>query len=157
MNFIAPNLKTLRKDFASNVPTTAKQPGVIEDNIKLMKSTNSDVSYKICIDGKKISSGFGKELGDVDLFGFEEKPTLEERQSQLKMDLDSVHNIDSMLGKLEDKGHTIIDSTDAQALLPWLEKNREIACARLKELRQMAQKKNQVLSFLKRSAGLPED
>lgn len=53
VNFIAPDVKTLRKDFASNVPTTAKQPGVIEDNIKLMKSTNSDVSYKICIDGKK--------------------------------------------------------------------------------------------------------
>jgi len=46
----------------------------------LLVTTGSDC--KICIDGKKLTVGFGKELGDEDLAGHEESPILLERQKR---------------------------------------------------------------------------
>ena len=59
-------------------------PGIIETNIRLAANNTERKGFKISIDGKKISGGFGKSLGDVDLVGHEEKPTLQEEKTIYK-------------------------------------------------------------------------
>lgn len=39
-----------------------------------------EVGCTISLDGKKIAQGFGKKLGDINIYGHENPPTLPERQ-----------------------------------------------------------------------------
>ena len=43
-------------------------------------ATLAEASYKICFDCMKITTGFGKQLGEVDLFGYESSPTKRQRE-----------------------------------------------------------------------------
>ena len=61
--------------------------------------------FKISIDGKKISGGFGKSLGDVDLVGHEEKPTLQERKDNLQRELNTVLSCNLSISELQAKGY----------------------------------------------------
>ena len=56
---------------------------------------------KICIDGKKLAVGFGKKLGDEDLAGHEERPTLMERQVLHNSELDILQHATDMLTEQE--------------------------------------------------------
>ena len=80
VNFVVPSLPTLRKEFDSSDPG-CENPGLIYKNIDAYaQQTENGKSYKICFDDKQICQGFGTKLGEVDLFGYESKPTLKEKQ-----------------------------------------------------------------------------
>ena len=102
VNFVVPNRQVIREEI-TNAGLNCDQPGVLEGNIKVFAESNSNISCKICIDGNKISSGFGKKLGDVNLFGYEENPTLETSQKKLTEKLDLINVITNILSKHEMK------------------------------------------------------
>ena len=65
-------------------------PGILQIMICMLndddgKQTNT---YKMCFDGKKLNAGVDGQLkGDVNLWGYEGRPTLKERENQLKIHL----------------------------------------------------------------------
>ena len=71
INFAVPDVKTIR---AEAKKTSFQKPGITTTNSK-----SGGKSFNICIDGKKLNSGFGKALGDVDMYGDEPAPTLADR------------------------------------------------------------------------------
>lgn len=73
INFIVPDVKVLKK-ILDESETTCQNPGILGENIKNFAVLHTNDSCKISLDGKKIISGFGKKLGDVDLFGHESAP-----------------------------------------------------------------------------------
>ena len=58
----------------------------------------------MCVDGKKINAGTrGQKLGDINLWGFEEHPTLLERETRLQNDIEKVTDHYSDINLLEMK------------------------------------------------------
>jgi hypothetical protein len=55
--------------------------------------TNHSKQVKISMDGKKVNSSLSKESGDVNLFGFEESPTFQERNERLSKELKLLNDI----------------------------------------------------------------
>ena len=78
INFALPSLKNL---YRKNEKPTPLLPGISEESIQTIASVMGTKPIKLAIDGKKISRGKGKSIGDVDCWGFESKPTLGERMS----------------------------------------------------------------------------
>ena len=60
---------------------------------------------KLAIDGKKISRGKGKSIGDVNCWGFESKPTLGERMSVYNSETAVVENLKLTINTLEESGN----------------------------------------------------
>ncbi|MCP3901538.1 MAG: hypothetical protein GY707_17665 [Desulfobacteraceae bacterium] len=67
LNFIAASPQVLRKEI-QKTQINCNEPGVIRDVLNLAKL---DKSHEICIDGKRINSGYGKALGEVNLYSHE--------------------------------------------------------------------------------------
>ena len=87
VNFICPDIKVLTEEKKSH-QIGCENPGIIISNIESVANIAGakDKCYKICLDGKKITAGFGKKLGKVDLFGHESSPTLMEKQERLNVE-----------------------------------------------------------------------
>lgn len=108
----------------------------------------------MCLDGKKINGSITGILGDVDLFGHEQKPTLREKQNRLQ---DEILHTESVL--------KILDNMDTkfllQSFLPSMkicltEKLRKLITLlseRLKDLQQMRVSKQTTLAKFKDIAG----
>ena len=77
VNFVIPNRK-MAESSASALPAKDIVPGML--TYLLQKFTEQ--TKEICLDGKKINSSVTGTLGDVDLFGYDAKPTLEENRKQ---------------------------------------------------------------------------
>ena len=158
VNFICPEIKSLREEKKKH-KIGCEKPGIILSNIKALENSSCDLkskSYKLCIDGKKISAGFGKKLGEVDLFGHESAPTLLDKQNRLNaeemMIADTLTAIDHAL---ELEKENIYDlNMDARADL-----HRHavdiisVITYRIKELRFSKVQKNHALDKLIKMAG----
>lgn len=44
-------------------------------------------AFNLCVNGKKIASGFSKIRGDVNLFGYESEPTFRSRTQKFKVEV----------------------------------------------------------------------
>ena len=77
INFAIPALNNLSKD-----PLNPIYPGVLEKSIMNLAINLPNKTVKLGIDGKKISRGKGKSMGDIDCWGFETKPTLQETTNE---------------------------------------------------------------------------
>ena len=53
--------------------------------------------YELCLDGKRLTVGFGSILGDVDLYRHEAKPTLAEKKSKLEIELQVITRTTGLL------------------------------------------------------------
>ena len=79
INFAVPNLSAIQAvAVKQNLPTEIK-PGIIPWGIELKAKADTQVSYVLSVDGKKVSPGLTYESGDENLFGYE-TPNLQERQ-----------------------------------------------------------------------------
>ena len=110
VNFVVPHKNILKEEIQKR-EISCQSPGIIHSNINAIADF-SDVqnkNYKLCVDGKKITVGFGKNLGEVDLYGHESSPTLNEKRERLNVECILVSNqiekLDRMLeiGKLKIK------------------------------------------------------
>jgi hypothetical protein len=59
---------------------------------------------KLTVDGKKISRGKGRDMGDVDCWGFEAKPCIEERKATHKEEIVFVERLQDRIDTLELRG-----------------------------------------------------
>lgn len=80
-NFAVPTEKTLAKH-VSKSKINADHPGVLQHSVETFANAYGEVDCKISLNGKKIAYGFGKKIGDENICGHEEPPTLPERQKK---------------------------------------------------------------------------
>ena len=89
INFAVPDeryLRTLDTKYGKVIP-----PGIIDDSYKLL-SNHPDVV--IMADCKRVAKGLRSDrLGDVDLWGHEAKPTLQDKLDKLKEDIERINTI----------------------------------------------------------------
>ena len=93
VNFAVPNRNILD---TMNRPIDALSPKILTDMIDMISESDPQQteSFKICVDGKKINSGtHGQKLGDINLWGFESSPTLEERESRFSKDISVLNEL----------------------------------------------------------------
>ena len=95
MNFVVPDVQTL----SSTSEMDVKKPGVMTDMLDTLSSYLKEKEVKLCFDGKKINSGFGQHLGDVDMWGHEFSPTLSERKANHER---SISHIEGLVTSVSD-------------------------------------------------------
>ena len=54
----------------------AEKPGFLNESLELFGEINKNKDIKLAIDGKKLAPGIGHHVGEEDLCGHEETPTL---------------------------------------------------------------------------------
>ena len=75
INFAVPT-KSRLFETESVLPRENIKPGILEPLLDSVSAVSGDEkSHKLCVDGKKINPSTLTELGQIDLFGFEDKPT----------------------------------------------------------------------------------
>lgn len=157
INFVVPNRHSLVHEISEG-SVRCDKPGILEKNIEIFSEVNAGNSCKICLDGKKIATGFGKKLGDVDLFGHEEKPTLEERETRIESEKSCIEKVSKFLSLETLKGilkvnEIVLSPTKSMELLTLLHDVRLILSERLKELRKLILKKKIALKHLLNCVG----
>ena len=155
INLVVPDVKVLRKEI-SQLDCCCERPGVLLGNIKLFKDLIADRSCKICIDGKKINCGFGKRLGEVDMYGHETHPTLKEQECQKKDELKHVDDIENFISKLYQRCITTISGATHlidDEIMTRVRQLIHILTLRIKELAQLKVKKGIALRNLRKTIG----
>ena len=113
INFIVPSDNILKRE-GDLYRTEASKPGILKTTLELFAKTQSNPDVKLAFDGKKIAMGFGKSLGEEDLGGYEEKPTLEEREQRLKREISLFDDVLNIVCTLSLKHQTIADTPEAE-------------------------------------------
>ena len=80
INFLVPNVAILQAEL--QLEESCQKPGIIYGNIDCYSKLQGveEKLHKISFDGKNIAQGFGRKLGEVDLYGHEMAPTLTEKK-----------------------------------------------------------------------------
>lgn len=99
--FAVPSQTTLHKSLSNNPQYL---PGINLDLIEQVGNPYKGSPLVLGVDGKKISRGKGKAMGDIDCWGFEDKPTLRDRLKNKKDDMDFVDEIIQKCDKIEVNG-----------------------------------------------------
>ena len=101
INFAVPSRQNL---YSKQEDSKLFYPGINDLSIATLAEKLGNKPMKLSVDGKKISRGKGKTMGDVDCWGYENKPTLEERRTVHKAEITVVESIESRVDSLEEKG-----------------------------------------------------
>ena len=156
VNFIVPCDDILRKESAPFLADAA-QPGILHTSLNSFADNNKGKDVKISIDGKKLAYGFGK-LGDEDLCGYEQHPTLTERKNKHESHISTVDTTRKVLKSLSTSSTSMISPTStADVFIPQEDystmKNALLLTIsnlseRIRELRQLVLKKENALANL---------
>ena len=142
INFAVPSQQTL-----SNKSLDPVYPGVLTDTIRQLALTLRQKTIKIGVDGKKIAQGKGKEMGDIDCWGFEPTPTFQERKVRYEQETKSVLELLDQLKEVEG------DEVSGEKVVLIKEKLREFLVLigrRIRNLREVVLKLSQGLErFMK--------
>ena len=106
----------------------------------------------LCVDGKKVNAGLDSDSGDVDMFGFENSPTVNENKSRLDAE---IQMIEIMKHSLSDQDNTR-DADENDKIFSLTEMIRAliyILTNRIKDGRILKQKQEYGLEKLKERAG----
>lgn len=95
-NFAVPSEKTIQ-NHASKYRLCAASPGILQNSLDSFATAKPASDCKLSIDGKKIAYGFGKHLGDEDLCGHEDSPTLKERKDIFEAEMKVIASLRSEL------------------------------------------------------------
>ena len=101
INFAVPSRQNLYSN--SDETLQAAFPGINRLAINNLSKYSNGKYLKIGVDGKKIARGKGLKMGDVDCWGFEAKPTLEERKQQLSDEITEIENAISSFEEIKMK------------------------------------------------------
>ncbi|CAG2219838.1 unnamed protein product [Mytilus edulis] len=97
INFAVPSNPTLASE-STKYTVGLENPGILETSLDAFAEKNVDKDIKIAIDGKKLALGFGK-TGDENLGGFENSPTLKDRQERLANEQKTARNTTELFEK----------------------------------------------------------
>lgn len=159
VNFVCPHKDVLREE-KLKCSIDCASPGIIQSNIKSVAAQHNgqNKSYNLCVDGKKIAAGFGKHLGDVDLFGHESDTTLAAKKERLEIETCSIDQTKYYLSGWIERDITDLSEVTTsnkellhKSLLDILSINTE----RLKELRNIQVRRQISLEKLIKLAAEP--
>ena len=147
INFAVPDRRVLQdeeKIIAGN------KPGIFHSMIESVSNADPDqrLTYKLCVDGKKINPC---SSGEVDLWGFENEPTYEQKQKRLNEELDFLDKIHKQTEKFIQFSHTNVSdltSDDQNDLVQKCQETILIVSKRIKDLRHLKLNKEIVLKKL---------
>ncbi|CAG2230153.1 unnamed protein product [Mytilus edulis] len=97
INFAVPSNPTLASE-STKYTVGLENPGILETSLDAFAEKNVNKDIKISIDGKKLALGFGK-TGDENLGGFENSPTLKDRQERLANEQKTARNTTELFEK----------------------------------------------------------
>ena len=141
INFACPNKNILIEE-KKKFNIECDEPGIILSNLDAVSSItqNKDKAFNLCVDGKKITSGFGKNLGEVNIFGHESTPTYQQKKDRLEIELCVVDNTMKEISRWIEREVTVISELNMDSknllhsnVLDIISMNSE----RIKELRQL--------------------
>ena len=95
VNFAVPSRNNLYKE------TSSFYPGINEDAIKATVSLYKQKPLKLSADGKKISRGKCKNIGDIDCWGYEATPNLSERKKSHTEDISNIESVQNKIDEME--------------------------------------------------------
>jgi len=94
INFAVPDISVLSQSAAVQVSEIA--PGMLTQMLDMI-TYDKMKTYKLCVDGKKINVSSSQVDGEVNLFGFEDKPTFQENRDRLMTEISMIREIDNLL------------------------------------------------------------
>lgn len=140
VNFVVPDRRALCDDekFVS-----ANKPCILYKMINNVSRSDPDqtATYKICVDGKKINPC---PKGEVDLWGYEDKPTYKEKQTRLAEEKEFFVDTQTMIEGLDTFGKRTTTDCDEMENEQILEKWRTcitLLSERIRDLRHLKLKK----------------
>ena len=110
-NFVVPSRNNLYKQDERPLPF---YPRINESAILSISSHYGSKPLKLSVDGKKISRGKCKNIGDVDCWGYEASPSLSERKDELQRNIGIIECMQETLDILEEKGIKTINGIPCQ-------------------------------------------
>ena len=143
INFAVPSDRILRRE-SDKYKISAEEPGLIPEALSSFKEAKGDgsVQCKISIDGKKLAYGFGKKLGDENMGGHEDTPTLKERISRHENELASTQVLINNLLQMGDSNLETINHESKNELIVSLKEQIAFLSNRIKELRKLIRQKD---------------
>ena len=136
INFAVPSRQNLYRD---EEPAQSESfcPGIFQQTIRNISEHMGNNAIKLAVDGKKISRGKGITMGDIDCWGHEGKPSLQEKKAEHDK---QVAYLSSMLENLvqSDPNEILQGSYQSHTLLSALQKTVQYIADRQKTLRAVS-------------------
>ena len=135
------------------------KPGLLPHKLEMFSDTDGLKSFKLCLDGTKVNISSIPLLGGVVLFGFEDKPTAQDRKDRLKKEESMIYLINNVLKKFFEKDLLDLNgcpdkySNDCTELLGLMKDVMRLLNLRISYLRPLRVKKYITLQKLKEISG----
>ena len=86
INFVIPSLDVLRNYTPYGTDAKPREPGIYVDVIESVSSALEGTSACLTFDGKKLKQGLTERYGDIDILGFENGPSLNQRKMNVEIE-----------------------------------------------------------------------
>ena len=147
INFIVPSDKVLQRESAV-YKMDSSHPGLLKISLDAFSNENAGQDVKLSMDGKKLSIGFG-ELGEEDLGGLEEPPTLKDRKERIANEIETLGEIKVTLEMHNVQSLINLDPDVKSSLRKLLIVSISNMSHRIKEIRELSVRKKTQLENLK--------
>ena len=148
INFIVPSDRVLQRESAVYKMDSSK-PGLLSIPLDEFSNNHQGQDVKLSVDGKKIAVGYG-DLGEEDLGGLEQPPTLSERKDRLASETATLKEIKITLGTENTESMNRLEDDVKEALRRLLLKSITNMSTRIKEIRELSVRKKIQLDNLKK-------
>ncbi|VDI46739.1 Hypothetical predicted protein [Mytilus galloprovincialis] len=140
INFAVPNINSINNFQSVNINIPKEIfPGIITEAFKFLPRGKS---YELSVDGKKIAPGLNSKHGDQDLFGHEDRNSLQSLQKRLDTEIQKVES-------LINEWITMTNNDRKEKLFEIV----RIVSLRIKDLRELFQNQNFALKKFYKEAG----
>ena len=154
INFAVPSDRILQRE-SDKFRLDVKNPGLIRKGLEAFAAINTGNDCKVSFDGKKIAYGFGRHLGEEDLSGFEEAPTLKDRQCRLQLELEKISVLQDDVSEMMSNSLNDMDEDGRIPLSDSLKGVITILSKRLSELRYLSIKKKRAVQNIIAKINIP--
>lgn len=140
INFAVPNINSINNFQSVNINIPKEIfPGIITEAFKFLPRGKS---YVLSVDGKKLAPGLNSKHGDQDLFGHEDRNSLQSLQKRLDTEIQKVES-------LINEWITMTNNDRKEKLFEIV----RIVSLRIKDLRELFQNQNFALKKFYKEAG----
>ena len=123
----------------------AQTPGILNEPLKAFAKSRGKIDVKLSFDGKKLATGYGNKLGEEDIGGFEEPPTLQERKLRLEKEQQIFLLLKEHFPQSANSNNVVHFSNEDKELII---KGMTVLSVRIKELRILIVKKEAAVNNL---------
>ena len=152
INFAVPSRSAIIKNNDSPVPSLIT-PGVIHETLQAVSLSSLSKVNMMCVDGKKVNPGLDSKEGDVNMFGFENSPTVEESSQRLSTEIELVQDMKESLQYMDSIPDESVTNDQLFSFVEMVRALVFLLTVRLKEGRTLKSKQEYGLEKLKERAG----